>query len=198
MIVQNINNNQVLIRHATLIDVDNNFQLQSDLSLEAILFDDFFKSILRDKKIGVQIVECVDSSLSFKDYFCPFKIWKNTLEWIKWAENFKKSHCMSLYFYEPNNNMINLFDGYIDSSLNISSSFNNKEQCEEHFIIEKYEIIEQVIKNVQIEICTDIIYQAIQKSTLPKCIEILKQFQYFKLEKSLPNSNDKDKNKNKL
>jgi hypothetical protein len=199
MIIQNLNNGTLLIKHETSIDPDDEFKLIEDLPKELILFDDFFKYKLKNKLISVQVFEIVNVNTSFADYFSPKKIWEDTLAWEKWFEQFKEQHKMFLYFYDPKYRNKEIFTGSLDADFSLSPTFNESESKTEYFELKDYftHEIDQTC-TFQIHLNTNAIYDCFKKSEIHKCRELLKEFEFDFLNNDLPINSDKVEKKSKM
>ena len=83
MLIQNLNDNEVMIRHETVIDSDNLFSVirmetindgkdiedYTNNNDELILFDDFIKEKLKNKELGIQVFEIVNKQISIGSFF---------------------------------------------------------------------------------------------------------------------------------
>lgn len=186
MIIHNLNDGKVLIKHETLIDPDNEFLLFDNLSDEDMLFYDFLKETLNKKALAVQVFEIIDMKTSFSDYFPPQKIWENTPKWEKWFKKFKSKHSLFLYFYEPNKRQTEIFDGHIDTNWAVNPKFNESATEQEFFELKDYTVHEHVIASTfQIHIYADVIYDCLKKSKVLECQNLLKEFSYHLLDQSV-------------
>ena len=118
MLIQNFSENEVMIRHETVIDSDNSFGLirmeeinkgkeledYTENNDELILFDKFIKDKLKNKELGVQIFEIVSKDKSLGSFFSNDAIWENRKNWDQWNNDYKDTHQICLYFYLPENN----------------------------------------------------------------------------------------------
>lgn len=96
MIIHNLDDGKILVKHITAVDTDNEFPLMDSISEELVLFDEFFKDKMNKKEIAVQIFEVVDKNITFGDYFPPQKIWEDGQAWDLWFYDFKSKHQLSL------------------------------------------------------------------------------------------------------
>jgi hypothetical protein len=186
MIIQNLNNGKLLIRHETAVDPDNDF-LHEETSEEAMLFDRFFKKALEDQKISVQVSEIIDASNPFSTYFAPCKIWEDTNAWKEWFKDFKDQHSMFLYFYEGGARTKRIFDGNVDTLYSTVATFNDDSYKYQQFVIDDYYLHENTVtSSFEIHINTDVIYDCLKKSEIIECRNLLKEFQYELLNKTMP------------
>mgnify|MGYP003589187174 CR=1 FL=1 len=117
MHIQNLNNDQIIIRHNTIIDEDDLFstiylqQINPFLSPENyivpdndenLLFDQFIKTALNNSTIGIQLFEIVNKNISFTDYFFDDSYFFSSDERVKMIEKFNLNHQILLYFFIPN------------------------------------------------------------------------------------------------
>ena len=198
MLIQNLNDKKVLIKHETVIDSENSFLLYENTTEEQKLFDDFFKDILKNEEIAIQVFEIVDKTTNFGEYFCNNKIWENRENWDSWSKKFKESHEIFLYFYNPKDRKKEILNGHIDIIFDTKILFDKNKNYVEFCLIKDYYVNEADFSSTfEIEIHTDVIYNCLEKTTNMECRQILHRFNYEKMKNNLILKNDKIK-KNKI
>jgi hypothetical protein len=193
MIITNLNNGKILIKHETCVDPDNEFLLMENLSDKSQAFDEFFKKSLEQEHIAVQIVEFVDNTVQFSDYFSSKKIWQDGEVWNDWYRNFKNTHSFYLYFYNPKGKKKEFYTGSIDM---------DSYPILEYFEIKDYFANESDrTSTFEIHVDTDVIYNCLTKSTVEEFQSLLREFELKFLNKDLNDNlvvNPKNHNKVKI
>lgn len=199
MIIQNMSNGKLVIKHSTLIDPDNEFGLDCNTPEELLLFDKFFKEKLEKNVIAVQVFEIVDRKTSLSDYFAEQSIWDNTPAWNEWFKDFKANHTLELYFYDPILRQKVILHGDLDASYELMPKFNSTADCHESFEIKDYFINElDSSSTVNIHINTNVIYDCLKNSNVMTCKNLIKEFNYELLQKDLMPNPERKNNKPKL
>lgn len=189
MIIQNFNKNSLLIKHETVVNQD--FSLNPEDAVdkkekELFLFDNFFKNLIINNEIAVQVFEIVSKNIEMGSYFNDIKVWENPEIWNKWEQEFKTKHKMHLYFYDPYERKKDLFNGMIDS-MNAKEPIYSLKHTEESFEIKDYSVAEsEFASSFQIDLPVDTIKECFEKSDIPECKEFLKRFQFECLNEFLP------------
>ena len=200
MHIQNLNNEQIIIRHNTIIDEDDLFstiylqQINPSLSPENyivpdndenLLFDKFIKTALNNSTIGIQLFEIVNKNISFSDYFFDDSYFSSSDSRIKMIENFNLHHKILLYFFIPNKSIDN-FGNLLTHSFS-SSSYKNHD----FFLLNKDEFfVDLDIQSFQfrIEIFPNVILKYLKQSQDLPIKSFYQSFQHFYLNSSLPQS----------
>ena len=199
MIIHNLSDGKLLIKHATSVDPDRTFGLSGDVSEELMLFDKFFKIKLDCEVIAVQLFEIVDRKTSLADYFSEKTLWEDTPAWNAWFKKFQLTHNLQLYFYEPEQRQKVIFHGNLDMNHEVKPKFNYSADNHESFEVKDYFINElDSTSTIQIDINTDIIYQCLQQSNIPQCRNLIKQFNYELFQKDIVPNSERKNNKLKL
>ncbi len=186
MLVQNLSNGIIFIKHETCVDPDNEFQLYDDLSDELRAFDEFFKEALRNEVIAVQVFEFGNINTKFSEYFAPKKIWEDNEAWKTWFKNFKESHNLNLYFYNPKDRKKDFLDGTMDMDYSIGFNIHERSSTTEYFELKDYLAHEpEPISSFQIHVDTNVIYEYLKKSNIDECKDLLKEFNVWFLNHSL-------------
>lgn len=198
MIIQHFNKNSLLIKHETVVNQD--FSLNPDDAVdkkekELFLFDNFFKNLIINNEIAVQIFEIVPKNIEMGSYFNNIKVWENQDVWNKWEQEFKTKHKMHLYFYDPYERKKEIFSGMIDS-MNAKETIYSSKHMEESFEIKDYSVTEsEFASSFQIDLPVDTIKECFEKSNIPECKEFLKRFQFECLNEFLPQKSINPKKK---
>jgi len=188
MLVQNLNNGTIFIKHETCIDPDNEFQLFDNLSAEERAFDLFFKEALRSEIISVQAFEFGNQNTKFSDYFPPKKIWEDNQGWNLWFNDFKENHILNLYFYNPKDRKKDFLTGTVDMDYSIGFKINEKNAFTEYFELTNYLAYElEFASTFQIHVDTNVIYEYLKKSEIEECQSLLRDFNIKYLNQSLHN-----------
>lgn len=201
MIIQKLDDKNILIKHETMLNLDFRFDpkdAKNKKERELFLFDDFFKGLVADEEIAVQVFEIMPKTTQIGSYFGENKIWDNRENWNKWESEFKKNHTIYLYFYDPLDRKRNLINGIIDGSPSKEAKYSEHHQ-EEYFKIKDYSINEsEFASSFEIEIPVDSIKECLEKSQILECRNFLKRFQYEYLSDLLPEEHKKTSPKNKI
>ena len=177
MIIQNFNKNSLLIKHETVVNQD--FSLNPEDAVdkkekELFLFDDFFKNLIINNEIAIQVFEIVPKNIEMGSYFNDIKVWENPEIWNKWEKEFKTKHKMHLYFYDPYERKKELFNAMIDS-MTAKETIYSSSHMEESFEIKDYNVNEsEFVSSFQIDLPVDTIKECFEKSKIPECKEFLK------------------------
>ena len=200
MHMQNLNNDQIIIRHNTIIDEDDLFstiylqQINPFLSPENyivpdndenLLFDQFIKTALNNSTIGIQLFEIVNKNISFTDYFFDDSYFFSSDERVKMIEKFNLNHQILLYFFIPNKSIDN-FGNLLTHSFSASSYKNH-----DFFLLNKDEFfVDLDIESSQfrLEIFPNVILKYLKKSQDLPIKSFYQSFQHFYLNSSLPQS----------
>lgn len=212
MLIQNFSENEVMIRHETVIDSDNSFDLirmeeinkgkeledYTENNDELILFDKFIKDKLKNKELGVQIFEIVSKDKSLGSFFSNDAIWENRKNWDQWNNDYKNTHQICLYFYLPENNQNELFSGMVHISSSTQTCFKKSEKEIEYFQLSKNEYFlnhNDMASTFEVEIFPDIIYKYLKLSKHNECRNIIKEFNCHLLTLKLPQKTEQKKPK---
>jgi len=212
MLIQNLNDNEVMIRHETVIDSDNLFSVirmetindgkdiedYTNNNDELILFDDFIKEKLKNKELGIQVFEIVNKQISIGSFFSKDAIWENKENWNEWNENYKNTHQMCVYFYLPENNQNELFSGMVHISSSTQTCFKKSEKEVEYFKLSKNEYSinhNDMASTFEIELFPDVIYKYLKLSKHTECRNIIKEFNFNLLQLKLPQKIEQKKHK---
>ena len=201
MIIQNLDEKNILIKHETMLNLDFRFDVKdakNKKERELFLFDDFFKGLVTDEEVAVQVFEIVPKTTQIGSYFGQKKIWNSRELWNEWEKEFKKKHIMYLYFYDPYDRKRDLLNGIIDGNPSKEAKYSDSHD-EEYFKITDYSVNEsEFASSFEIELPVDTIKECMEKSKILECRNFLKRFQYEFLSDLLPEEHKKTSIKKKI
>ena len=76
MIIQKLDDKNILIKHETMLNLDFRFDpkdAKNKKERELFLFDDFFKGLVADEEIAVQVFEIMPKTTISNCFFCKRK-----------------------------------------------------------------------------------------------------------------------------